>query len=115
MYKVYYANGSTYSGDPLYAPALGVLVIVESDPEHGRRIIQNADYYLWDDRGDGLRWFESDYPGLIDYLIQPGAKRVLFGRLVPNCIFQAVFTKAYNDPDFEPKTGWTPRPHGRKV
>lgn len=115
MFKVFYDNGSTYVGDPFYAPVLGVLVIVEDDSEHGRRIIQNADYYCWDNRGDGDRWWESDFVGLVDYLITPGAKRVLIGKLVPNKVQEEVFQRAYNDPDFAPKTAYSQRHHGKKV
>lgn len=114
MYKVYYADGSTYTGDPFCAPVLGVLVIVEDDILHGRRIIQNADYYCLEDRGDGVQWWESDFVGLVDYLITPGAKRILIGRLVPNEIHSQILELALNDPDFKSKTGYTDR-HRRKV
>lgn len=114
MYKVYYDDGTTYTGDPFNAPVLGVLVIVEDDKLHGRRIIQNADYYCLDDRGEGLQWWESDFVGLIDYLITPGAKRVLIGRLVPNTVQQRIVEHAMNDPEFLPKTGYIDR-HRRKV
>lgn len=114
MYKVYYADGTTYTGDPYYAPVLGVLVIVEEDQLHGRRIIQNADYYCWENRGEGFQWWESDFVGLVDYLISPGPKRVLIGRLVPNNVQDEVLVRACNDPDFPPKTAYTDR-HRRKV
>jgi len=115
MFKVFYDDGRTYTGDPYYAPVLGVLIIVETDRDHGRRIIQNADYYCWDDRGDGYGWWESDFVGLVDYLIKPGPKRVLIGRLVSNIVHQKIFDEAYSDPDFLPKTAWSPRHHGGKV
>lgn len=115
MFKIFYDDDSTYTGDPFNAPAFGVLAIVELDKDHGRRIIQNADYYCWDDRGEGFCWWESDFVGLIDYLSRPGARKVIIGRLVSNSLHQKVFDRAYSDPDFDPKTGWSPRHHGGKV
>lgn len=111
MFRIYYDGGATYAGDPYAAPAFGVLVIVETDAEHGRRIIQNADYYCWRDG----QWYEADFVGLIDYLAQPGPKKVVFGRLVANEAHQAAFDLAYSDPDFAPKTGWSPRHHGGRA
>lgn len=115
MFKIYYADGSVYSGDPYSAPVLGVILILESDENHGRRIIQNADYYCLEDRGEGEQWWESDFVGLVDYLITPGPKRILIGRLVPNSVHQKIFDLAYADKDFPEKTGWDLRNHGRKV
>lgn len=113
MFKIYYDDDTTYTGDPYNAPGLGVLIIVEDDSLHGRRIIQNGDYYCYDDRGEGMAWWESDFVGLIDYLIKPGVKKVLIGRLVSNSLHQKVFDRAYSDPDFAPKTGNSLRHHGK--
>jgi hypothetical protein len=114
-WKIYYDDGHTYTGDPYHAPVLGVLVIVEVDADHGRRLITNADYFCLEDRGDGERWWEADQVGLIDYLIRPGPKRVLIGRLVPNAVYERVYQSAYSDPDFAPKTAKALRHHGRSV
>jgi hypothetical protein len=70
MYRIYYADGEIYSDDPFNAPGLGVLLVVESDPEHGRRIVSGGDYFVWDDG----RWWPKDQIGLIDYLLQPGPR-----------------------------------------
>jgi len=108
-WRVYYDNGNTHDGDPWLAPSWGVLCIVEADPEHGKRIVQGRDFYVWDDKGDGYwHWWEADQYGLIDYLARPGPRKVLFGRMVPNSIWQRVFDRAYNDPDFPPKAAWGP-------
>lgn len=102
QFRVYYHDREPYSGAPELAPVFGVLVIVERDPEHGRRIIQNGDYYGW----TGDRWMPFDFPGLLDYLQAPGWKRVLIGRLVPNEDFQRVYNQANTDPDFPIRTAW---------
>ena len=111
MFRIYYDGGATYDGEPFAAPAFGVLVIAETDAEHGRRLIQNADYYCWREG----RWWEMDFVGLVDYLAQPGPRKVLFGRLVSNEVHQAAFDRAYNDVDLPAKTAWSPRYHGRKA
>lgn len=101
-FRVYYADQPPYAGDPYNAPAFGVLLILEHDPETGRRIVQGGDYYGW----TGTRWMPYDQAGFFDYLQTPGAKRVLFGRLVTNEEYQAVYDQAAADPDFEPRTAW---------
>lgn len=114
-YRVYYADGSIYSGDPAKAPVFGVLAIVEFDKIAGRRIVSRSDYYCLDDRGEGLSWFEADYIGFIDYLATPGYKRVLFGRLVSNKTFDEIYQHALTDPDFPPKTSPVLRHNNRKA
>lgn len=101
-FRIYYADNTTYDGDPFQAPALGVLVIVEKDPDHGRRIVAGKDYFVW----TGERWYTVDYIGMIDYLIIPGPKRVLIGRTVPNQQWYDTFKKADEDPDFPTRTAW---------
>lgn len=104
MFKVYYANGETYAGDPFEAPAWGALLIVESDPDHGRRIVSNLDYFVW----LGHRWRSVDFIGLIDYLAQPGPRKVLIGRMVDNDLWYETWRRAESDPDFLPRTGRHP-------
>lgn len=103
-FKIYYADGSVYQGDPYAAPALGVLVIVERDPDSGRRLVAEKDYFVWD--GKNARWWAVDEMGMHDYLIQPGPRRVLFGRTVPNEEWYAVCRRANADPDFPARTSW---------
>lgn len=101
-YRIYYADGTFYDGDPFNAPIFGVLVIVEKDKEQGRRLILGGDYYGW----DGKRWFPYDFPGLFDYLQTNGAKRVLIGRLVSNEDFQKIYDLANTDSDFPIRTAY---------
>lgn len=114
-FKVFYADGETYTGDAYNAPVLGVLAIVEKDAEHGRRIVSLCDYYCWADRGDGLRWWGVDFIGMIDYLMMPGPKRVLIGRLVANPVYSAIYQQAMSDPEFPVKTAFAPCHHGRVI
>lgn len=101
-YKVFYDGGSTYVGDPAYAPAFGVLVIVQTDKNNGRNLQAGEDFYVW----LGEEWLGVDQFGVYDYLGQPGYKRVLFGRTVDNERFYEAYRRAKTDPDFPPKTGY---------
>lgn len=101
-FRVYYDGGATYDGDPFDAPAFGVLVIVEKDANHGRHVVATKDYFVW----NGSRWLSVDFIGMLDYLAQPGHKRVLFGRLVEDEYFYTVFRRANEDPDFPARTAW---------
>lgn len=100
-WKIFYDDGKHFSGGcPWEAPGLGVLIIVEKDPECGRRLVSGYDFYIWRDQ----QWYGVDYFGLIDYLIQPGEKKVLLGRTVTNERYNEVYHQAIADPDFQPKT-----------
>jgi len=101
-FRVYYHDQPPYDGVPELAPVFGVLVIVEKDADHGRRIVQNGDYYGW----VGDRWMPFDFAGLLDYLQSPGWKRVLIGRLVSNDDFQLAYNLANSDPDFPIRTAY---------
>jgi len=103
-FRVYYDGGETYSGDPYSAPAFGVLVIVQTNANHGREIVSSKDYFVWfEDRG---KWLNMDFIGMLDYLAQPGHKKVLFGRLVEDEYYYTVFKRAEEDLDFPARTAW---------
>lgn len=101
-FRVYYEGGATYDGDPWGAPGLGVLVIVESDPDHGRRLVTGGDYYVWREE----RWWSVDWIGMIDYLLQPGPRKVLIGRITTNEIYRDTYIRADSDPDFPARTAY---------
>jgi hypothetical protein len=103
-FRIYYDGGETYDGDPWLAPALGVLVIVERDPDHGRRLIARKDFYTW--RGE--RWWAVDHIGFYDYLIAPGPRKVIFGRMIKNEEWYDAMRRADDDPDFPTRTAWGP-------
>lgn len=101
-WKVYYGDGSTFAGVVEDAPARDVQIIVQSSKDHGWQALSGTDYYIW--RGD--RWAGADQFGMYDYLIEPGWKRVLFGRTLTNDEFDAVWQRAMSDPGMPPKTGF---------
>lgn len=95
-WRIYYADGSTYDGDPMNAPALDVLIIVHRDEGCGRFNRCGSPYYTWRDG----QWFGADIFGLFRYLSGPGPLKVLFGYEVTNEQWQAVYKRAEADPDF---------------
>lgn len=101
-FRIYYDGGETYDGAPENAPAFGVLVIVENDRNSGRRLITTKDYFIW--TWDG--WRSVDFIGMLDYLQQPGWKRVLFGRMVEDEYWNGVMKRANEDPDFNERSCW---------
>jgi hypothetical protein len=108
-WQIYYGDDSTFSykdGSPYDAPARDVQVIVQSDPDHLWYTQTGGDYYGWDDRGDGSRWWGVDIFGLFDYLIDPGYKRVLFGRTVTSERFSEIFQRAKADPEWGKKAAF---------
>lgn len=110
MWKVYYGDGTTFSskdGPPDQAPAANVQVIVQSSAEHGWQALSNSHYYIWRDE----RWWMVDMQGfgLFDYLLQPGWKRVLFGRTLPNEDFTRIWQQVASDPEMVEKTGFDKR------
>ena len=117
LWRLYYAD-STWDGDWASAPARGVQALVTPDPDAGRVVMTN-DFYLW--------WPGQEYPwsadawGLMDYLLEIGALLpserlsdvpysvlrgcgVKLGRSLPRPEYQAVFSRAANDPDFPRKS-----------
>ena len=98
---VYYGDGSTYSdqdGPPELAPANNVQVIAIEDGDCGKVLLNTKDYYWW----TGETWLAGDIFGLFDYLLQPGWKRVLFGRSIDNREYQRLLARASED-DYLPR------------
>ena len=107
-WKIYYGDGNTYdsqSGFVDKAPARDVQVIILEDKDVGWITQAKTDYYIWNKN----RWWGVDHFGLYDYLIEPGYKRVLFGRTLSQDEFQAIFKRASDDMQFERKTAFANR------
>jgi len=84
----------------------GVQVIVQEDKDHNWATQSNSDYYVWDDRGDGPRWWGCDDFGLFDYLTEPGWKIVLGARSITTAEFTKTFFEAKNDPEWGKKAAF---------
>lgn len=101
-FRIYYDGGMTFDGDPFDAPAFGVLVIVQKNPNHGRDLVMTKDYFVW----TGTKWMAVDFIGMLDYLAQAGHKKVLFGRMVDDEYFNEIVRLANEDKDFPIRTAW---------
>lgn len=81
LWRIYYADGSTFEGRPEDAPGVGVIVIAQHDPHSGRELLHGdgprvVDWYWWEDGS----WLCGDMAGLVQYLGAPGWKKVLADR-----------------------------------
>lgn len=112
MYRVYYADGTTFDGDPEDAPGLGVVVIPQDDPDVGRMMMARWDYYCWHDG----QWWGHDLVGMVLCLAKPGWSRVLIGETVSQEKYATIYARALADPDFQPKSAEMvlERPRGLK-
>jgi hypothetical protein len=106
-----YGDGATFSdedGAPDAAPGLDVQIIAQADPDVGRRLLRQFDYYLWD--ADAGEWLGVDLFGLIDQLVARGVVKA--GRTLPNAAYQALYLRASSDPRLPAKSArhWLEQP-----
>jgi hypothetical protein len=106
-WKIFYGEGATYSdedGPPELAPKRNVQTIAVANELVGRRIERGNDFYIMTGHG----WRGCDQFGLFDYLIEPGAKVVLFGRSLADDEYREVLDRATRDPDLPEKSAFLP-------
>jgi hypothetical protein len=102
-WRIYYGDGSTYSdlmGAPEDAPTRNVQIIIQEHIDTGWYIQPGDDYYVW----TGDHWVGVDRFGLYDYLIEPGWKKVIFGRTLTNTEYKAIYRQAQHDKSLMPKS-----------
>ena len=78
-FRIYYADGSAYSGDPFHAPPRLAQVIAQeaSHTRQGYILIHGKDFYCW--REDG-GWFGVNDGGFWEYLLTTdGPLKVIHG------------------------------------
>ena len=95
-WKIYYGDGSTFSnedGPPEMAPCGGVICVAYYDDDNRRHICHLADYYVYDGAN---RWMNADASGFWQYMGEPGAKIVKFGRLIGDLKYREIMTRALN-------------------
>lgn len=72
-----------------------VQVIIQDDDSHKWKTLSGVDYYVWDDRGSGYKWWGvTDIFALKHYLKKAGNKCVLFGTWIENQDFDKIFNIA---------------------
>jgi len=108
-WKIYYSDKkiSSYDMVPEGLPGTDVQCIVQIDEMHGWSMVSGHDYYVFDDRGEGPRWWGLDWFGLFEYIfLHPGKKVALAGRFIEDTDFDRLHKEAMSDPDFKKKTGY---------
>ncbi len=95
-FRIYYGDGSTYSGDPFHAPPSNVQVIVLENPDrsNGQGLVLSLpprDTYFYSQD----RWWSCDQAGMYDYLLHHvGPKAILFGRTISDDGYNAIVQRA---------------------
>lgn len=113
QWKIYCSNGhnletfSSDDGEVKDAPGFDVQVIAMIDASHGWGTQSKSDYYVWDDRGSGYRWWGVDLMGLGDYFNKRGQwQKVLKGTTITSETFSKIFAMVQDDESFLEKTGF---------
>lgn len=119
-FKIYYGDGSTFSGLPEDAPVDNVQVIVWNDPARdvtniGRYELREYDIYIY---SDPIGWHGTDkYYDLIQHLQRGcgkgGVRAVLTGRWIPWADYQSILKRVNEDEEFSPKSAVRKTEDGR--
>jgi len=102
-WKIFYADGSTFSGNPELAPKTKVQAIIVKDELIGRRVESSRDQYIYSPERGG--WRGVDAYALYEYLTEPGFKIVLFGSVMIDSDYRELWGKITQDSDLPPKSG----------
>lgn len=110
MWRIYYSDKTYISNEdcsPYSVERRGdVQVIVQDNKGVGWYTQSGDDYYVWDDRGRGARWWGVDRFGLYSYLKKPGMKCILFGETIENEDFYDIIRMIKEDETLPPKAGY---------
>lgn len=104
MWRIYYADGSTFDnsmGDPHEAPPFGFIAAIGYDENGDRYIMQKWDHYGYDIASN--QWWGQDIHGLIDRLSRNLVYAYKQGRTVTKNEFGAIMNTAHKDTDFPQK------------
>jgi hypothetical protein len=98
-WEVFYSDNTSISSEDTTPFGIvrreDVQAIIQPSGEHNWRTLTGADYYVWDDRGKGAKWWKvNDRSGLDWYLRKPGFKCVLFGTWIETDDFRQIFNAA---------------------
>lgn len=100
-WAIYYSDGSSMGSNDATPFSIehreDVQVIIQEDQEHKWISLSGSDFYYWDDKGYGPRWWRADRQGRDHYLRQPGSKCILFGTWIETVDFRKIFNQARED------------------
>ena len=99
FWEIYYSDGTSISSENTTPSNIehheDVQVIIQKENEHKWVTLSGTDFYVWDDRGEGAKWWRvNDRFGVDYYLRKPGCKCVLFGTWIETKDFRKIFNKA---------------------
>jgi hypothetical protein len=104
---IVYGDRSFYSsadGSAFDAPGRDVQAVLSPDPDHGWQLWTRGEFYVF--LPDADTWRPVDQWGLFDYLLEPGPRKVVFGRTMFDPEFHALLAWLNAHPDLPTKTGW---------
>jgi hypothetical protein len=95
-WKIFYADGMVIDDHDMSAvedvPKTGVVAIAHRTPD-GIRVQRGRDYYWWTDDFD-YSWYGGDIFGLWEQLTKTGSHIILFGRSIPDKLFNEIVERA---------------------
>jgi hypothetical protein len=98
MWEVFYSDGTSVSSE--HTTPFGIIhredvqVIIQDDKKNKWKTI-TTDYFVWDDRGEGAKWWGcTDIHAVMHYLRQPGSRCVLFGTWIEDADFDKILEEA---------------------
>jgi hypothetical protein len=106
-WQIFYGDGSEYKdcdGPPELAPKRNVQTIAVENGIVGRRLERGDNFYIMTDHS----WRGCDQFGLYDYLIEPGAKIVLFGRSLNDAEYREILDRSARSDYLPVKNAWLP-------
>ena len=103
---IFYQDGSTFSSDeggPEDAPRWGVEVIATSDPDVGRMLYWDSEFYCWQED----QWIPHDRAGAQDYELNTKWPIRLRGYWIDRKrFFSEIYPRACNDPRLPEKNSY---------
>jgi len=112
FWRIWYERDAPFDstmGGPADAPAEGVVAIRQKlhckSGHHESEILKSGeprilsnDLYWW--RPDVEEWIEGDILGFLDQAQHNGACFLKMGRMIPHALWEALWPRIANDPDF---------------
>jgi hypothetical protein len=94
------------AADAYAVPGRDVQAVISPCPDHGWELWSRGEFYVFLPSADA--WRPVDQWGLFDYLLEPGPRKVLFGRTMFDPEFYALLAWLNEHPDLPMKTGFRP-------
>jgi len=107
MWKIYYDNWTAFSsedGSVWQAPRIGVVAIIQTNPNVGWEFVCGNDYYYYEEAVGG--WRNTTQFGMYDHMIRCQHPLVLFGRMVTDETYAEMRRKIAEE--WGPKSAWLP-------